>query len=166
MCIGLCKSQTYTCCTYSKCWHSENREAPVLEAECREQERGVGSTKLLRSNHLIFSRPLHVRYTLSPYQVKSRQLLSNDCYVMVCGVVVHMHIHPAKAQDKCVYSQTVCQLHSFPSGKEQYENLSCTNINQRTSISTSPHLQSNYHDLRCTNHSELYYSYNHNHIIP
>lgn len=93
----------------------------MLEAERREQERGVRSTKLLRSNHLIFSRPLHVRYTLSPYQVKSRQLLSNGCYVMVCGVVVHTHIHQAKAQDKYVYSQTVCQPHSFPSGKEQYE---------------------------------------------
>lgn len=63
--------------------------------ERRAQERGAGSTKLLRSNHLISPGTQHVRYTLSPYQVKVRQLLSNGYYVMVCGEVVHMHIHPA-----------------------------------------------------------------------
>jgi len=50
---------------------------------------------------------LDLIWALSPYRVISRQLLSNGCCVMVCGGVVHMYIHPAKVQDKCVYSQTV-----------------------------------------------------------
>ncbi len=110
VCICLWKTQAND---YS--WHWIMGSPGSVER--RAQETGVGSTKLLRSNHLIFPGTQHVRYTLSPYQVKVRQLLSNGCYVTVYSEVVHMHIHPASVLT------SVNHTASQSSGKERYAKI-------------------------------------------